>query len=69
MQVYEGLKNLKDYLHYRIKQREYEAKVVAAKVSFEDFHRNHVKAKQVVRVEGDPSFVFIDLSPKFFTTI
>lgn len=37
MNVYEELRNLKDYLHYRIKQREYIDKVVAATVNFEDF--------------------------------
>ena len=43
VQQYEELKNLKDYLHYRIAQREYEAKVAAAALSFEDFWRNHVQ--------------------------
>lgn len=45
VQVYEELKNLNDYLHYCIKQKEYEAKVAVAKVSFKDFHRNHVEVE------------------------
>lgn len=45
VQVYEELKNLKDYLYYRIQQREYDAKIVAAKVNFEDLCRNHVEAE------------------------
>ena len=44
-QVYDELKNLKDYLHYRIQQREYDAKVAAAKISFQDFRRNRVEAE------------------------
>ena len=45
VQRYEELKNLKDYLHYRIARKEYEAKVAAAAVSFEDFRRNHVQSE------------------------
>ena len=45
VQVYEELKNLKDYLHYHIQQREYDAKVATAKISFQDFRRNHVEAE------------------------
>lgn len=45
VQVYEELKNLKDYLYYRIQQREYDAKVAAAKIRFEDFCKNHVEAE------------------------
>jgi hypothetical protein len=41
--IYEELRNLKQYLHCRIEQREYNDKVAAAKVSFEDFRRNHVE--------------------------
>ena len=42
--VYNELKNLKDYLQYRIDLREYENKVAASKVNFETFRRNHVEA-------------------------
>ena len=41
--VYEELRNLKDYLHYHIEQREYDDKVAIAKVNFETFRRNHVE--------------------------
>ena len=41
--VYEKLRNLKDYLHYCIEQREYDDKVATAKVNFETFRRNHVE--------------------------
>lgn len=43
VQRYEELKNLKDYLHYRLALKEYESKVAAAAVSFEDFRRTHVE--------------------------
>lgn len=36
------LKNLKDYLHYRIALKEYEAKIVATTGCFENFCQNHV---------------------------
>ena len=45
IQVYEELKNLKDYLQYCIQQREYDAKVAAVKASFEEFRRKHVEAE------------------------
>ena len=41
--VYEELKNFKYHLHYRIAQKEYNDKVVAAKINFEDFQTNHVE--------------------------
>ena len=37
------MKSLKDYLHYRITQKEYEAKVAAATLSFDEFCKNHVQ--------------------------
>lgn len=45
MQSYEELKNFKDYLHYRVKQREYEAKVAAVQAQCENFCRNYVDAE------------------------
>ena len=44
MQIDEKLKNLKDYLHYRIKQKEHKAKVTVAKVNFEDSHKICIEA-------------------------
>lgn len=45
LQRYEELKNLKDYLSYRIARKEYDDKVAAAAVSFEDFRRSHVESE------------------------
>ena len=45
VQRFEELKNLKDYLHYRISHMEFEAKATTAQISFEDFHINHVDAE------------------------
>lgn len=41
--VYEELKQLKQYLHYRMEEKEYIEKAAAAKENFEDFRRKHVE--------------------------
>lgn len=42
VQRYKNLKNLKEYLHYRIALMEYEAEVGTEAVSFKEFCRNYV---------------------------
>ena len=43
VQVYEQLEKLREYLQYRIDEREYTEKMAAAKLNFEEFRRNHVE--------------------------
>ena len=41
--MYEQLEKLREYLQYRIDEREYTEKMAAAKLNFEEFRRNHVE--------------------------
>ena len=45
VQRYEELMRLKDYLEYRIRTREYEAKLAAANGNAEELRSNYVKVK------------------------
>ena len=45
MQRYHELKNVKTNIHYRIAHGEYETKITAKTLIFEDFRRKHVKAE------------------------
>ena len=42
---YQELKNLKTYLHYRIAHGDYDTKITAKTLFFEDFRRKHVEAE------------------------